>query len=69
MPQPTSKAPKNRVSEIDRKALAAKTRRIKVAPATKTPSYTGDEARKAQDKQSKKYYKNPKNTTSSSRYT
>lgn len=69
MPQPTSKAPKSRMSEIDRKALSSKTRRLKAAPKTKTPSFTGSEARSMQEKQSKKHYKNPKNTTSSSRYT
>lgn len=69
MPQPTSKNPKTRMSEIDRKALSAKTRRLKAAPRTKTPTFTGPEARSMQDKQSKKHYKNPKNTTSSSRYT
>lgn len=69
MPQPTSKAPKNRVSDIDRKAMSSKTRRLKAAPKSNTPSFTGQQARDAQNKQSKKHYKNPKNTTSSSRYT
>nr|DAU76337.1 MAG TPA: hypothetical protein [Caudoviricetes sp.] len=35
---------------------------------TRGKVFTGPEARKAQDKQSKKHYKNPMNTTSSSRY-
>ncbi len=61
--------PKPSMSEIDRKALSSKTRRLKFAPKTNTPSFTGSEARKMQEKQSKKHYKNPKNTTSSSRYT
>ena len=50
-----------------KRAYSAIGRTVKTAPATKTPSYTGDEARKMQDKQSKKSYKNPKNTKSSAR--
>lgn len=60
--------PKATMSEIDRKAFSAKSRVVKPKSSVRGTVLTGPEARAMQDKQSKKKYKNPKNTTSSSRY-
>lgn len=66
---PTKPNSSTKKTDPGKRAFSAIGRRLKAAPSTKTPSYTGEEARKMQEKQSKKNYKNPKNTTSSSRYT
>ena len=68
-PVKIAKKTKNKADLIQRKADAAKGKIVKPKAKPRGVVLTGPEARKAQEKQSKKHYKNPLNTTSSSRYT